>query len=783
MTTARVMTASALKFAIGIIVLFVFSSFVFNNYTFHHTPCSPRILRSVQRQGLTVASLLTLLSGTHRGAAEAVWCLIVPVTCLALGCLAVLGRSGSSQAGVSAYRGGVLDVLSDPLFFPTPVYPYPQLLGGMREGSPDAPPRGRELPRTPTVEHPLDTPDPRVLRERPSSVPAAARERPGPSRVRVGGSAEDAATQSDRPQAFSLSETPAGGFSPRMQAVERSVERVLEEQRVALDRMRRESVTIGDIQEVVEQAVAQRLADAGEAPPPVWRHRPSIAERIAEDSGYEERLPGVDLTTHDVEITSHLPKRVPDAPKMPEGLSKLALALRLELLWSWLESHREWIDSAQSAGNQLWSCIQRAVSDYVSCWLDRAETAAQAAFTLQRGLWDGGRAGVSATGWCTNSLIWLKAALDEDCIQEFSRITRGMVLNPFQRVCAIYVAVLLQWGFQNLDDVKAILLKIQRPSLFVEGKDGSTWHDELLRWKSLRLIYETILSSSLSAVTGAEGWKDVNPLLVVHSLRDVVNSCARICTHIEMQEVYRVCEQQRIFTSNPLLGSSEILLDALISLFRTSRSIKAYKRPATSKAHAATKETAPKGSAPEQAAKGAAVQDVAKQGGKTPSVPLTREQQSMQDRAKAGFASYHNRDFRSVSLDEVAKSRYKVAGWAAYHEQNRQLKGKGKGTVPPRYGKGSPPPVLPAVSQGVCRDFQQGRCQRGEHCRFAHTAQPAAAPIAPAPAPAPSKGAGKGAPPVCVFWQSWGTCNRQDCKFAHPPEKKGAGLHPAPPSN
>ena len=808
-------TASAFRIAILVICIsiFGFSLKPFYNHTIH-TPSSPRILGSLQRPCLTVVSLSTFLRGTHRGAAAVGWCIIaltVAASQLVLGCARTLWRlacrrscrSEDSAQTEESYRGGVSDVLSDAAFFPYQyTYNMPRLLGGMRAGSPDVPPRGRELPRTPTDEHPLaggalqspdprvETPDPRVMRvlqerERASSMPAP--ERPGPPRARV----EDAALQVDRAQRFELSETPAGGFgTPPAQwpDLDRDVRRVLNEQQALqaeVSRLRRESVTPGDIQAMIGSLLAQQ-AGVGGAAAPAWRHRPSIAERVQEDDQYQERLPGVSLTEAPSAVESYLPKRVPETPQL-SGLSKLPLAQRLELLWLWLEKTRNWVDASQSSGPQLWKCMSHAFGDYVSCWIDRAETPEQASFTLEKGLWKGGPAGESAAGWCSNSFVWLHAALDEESAQEFDLITRGQNLNPFQRACAVYIAPLLRHGFQDLQDVKSVVLKIQRPALFLEGKDGSTWHAELLRWKSLRQIYELTMSASLGeqVASTAEGWKDVNPLWVVHSLREVVEKCASMCNVIEIQAVLDTCKNQRIFSTNPLPGSGDVLADSLIALFSTSRTIKAYKKPA--KAHAATRELAPKEQAPKATPK-----DAPKDAGKAsppqhvPTVPLTREQQSLQDRAKAGFAAYHNRDFRSVTNEEVAKSRFQVAGWAAYHDQNRQ-KGKGKGKGPPRYGCGAPAPVLPHVPQaaavpGVCRDFQRGQCQRGQNCRFSHNAQPAA-PIAPPPAPAHSKGAGKGAPPVCLFWQAWGTCNRADCKFAHPPEKKGAGLHSAPPSN
>ena len=101
------------------------------------------------------------------------------------------------------------------------------------------------------------------------------------------------------------------------------------------------------------------------------------------------------LTEAPSAVESYLPKRVPETPQL-SGLSKLPLAQRLELLWLWLEKTRNWVDASQSSGPQLWKCMSHAFGDYVSCWIDRAETPEQASFTLEKGLWNGGPAGESA---------------------------------------------------------------------------------------------------------------------------------------------------------------------------------------------------------------------------------------------------------------------------------------------------------------------------------------------------------------------------------------------------
>ena len=719
-----------------------------------------------------------------------------------------------------SWRGGLAEVLSDDSFFAFgDSYGMPRLRGGMRPPE-DAPARGREIPRTPAGRDFLgETPDPRAMREmrRPSSVPA------GPTRVRIDTPAVEAEQEEEaEPRRLRLPETPAGGFSPRLAGVERDFRRIIDEQQAEVLRLRRLSEAqqaqseaqqaqlqqlqgallasrpgddVRSLQALVDRAVQQQVAAlAPVAAAPVFRHRQSIMERIAEDPSHDERVPDVTIThapaadASDDEVVSYLRQRNPEAPAMPKDLQGKSLAYCLERLWGWLDSEmRPWMDSAQSSGPELWKCVTHSFGDWISCYIDRAETPEQALFTLAR-VWNGGRAGSKFAKWCSGSIVWLQAALDEESLKTLTRLERGVTLTPYQRVVAIFIAPLVRYGFKNLDDVRSIVYKLQRPVAYIENKDGAEWHDELCRWHSLRLIYETIMSSALDDVTGSEGWKDVNPLWITHSLRSVVDEACKVCTAVEQSGLLKVCDQQQTHTSNPLPGASDVLFSTLTSLFNSSKSILSYKKKA--RGLVAAKE-------PPKDSSNTGSKAAPKESPKAPLVPLTPAQQSLQDRAKQGFAAHHNRDPKSVTVEEVAKSKYNIAGWAAYQDQLRnnraQAKGQGRGKGPPR-GTWHPVPQLPAPQQAavpanLCRDFQRGACTRGAHCRFSHDAAapaPVAAPIAPAPTRGGKGGDGKGAGSSqsdCVFWVAFGTCNNESrCVFQHRPEKRAAGGHGAPPA-
>ena len=696
---------------------------------------------------------------------------------------------------------GLSDALSDESIFASgDAYGMPRIRGGMRPNE-DEPARGREIPRTPAD----------GSQRRPSSVPVGPTRVPvGPTRVPI-----DTPEEAARPP-LRLAETPAGGFSPRLAGVERDFRRLIDEQQEELLRLRRQSAAqearlqdlqnaqqqppSAALQSLVDRAVQQQVAAfAPAAAAPSFRHRQSIAERIEEDPLHGERIPGVAIThaplpgVEDGEVTSYLRQRNPEVPPMPKELRGKPLAVCLELLWHWLDSQvRPWMDGAQSSGPDLWRCITHSLGDWLSCYIDRAETPEQATFTLAR-VWTAGRAGPKFDKWCSGATVWVQAALDEESLKTLTRLERGVTLTPYQRLVAHFIAPLVRYGFKNLDDVRSIVYKLQRPVAYIENKDGAEWHDELCRWHSLRLIYETIMSRSLTDFTGSEGWKDVNPLWITHSLRTVVDEACKVCTAVESSQLLKVCDQQQTHTSNPLPGASDVLFSALTSLFNSSKSILNYKRKA--KGLVAAKE-------PPKDSSHTGSKAPPEESPKAPLVPLTPAQQSLQDRAKQGFAAHFNRDPKSVTVEEVAKSKYNVAGWAAYQDQLRnnrsQAKGQGRGKGPPR-GTWHSAPQLPAqppasAQAPACRDFQRGACTRGADCRFAHitaTPAPIAAPAAPPPSKGGKGGYGKGAGTSqndCAFWVAFGTCNHgSNCVYQHRPEKRnaggGQGAPPASPFN
>lgn len=715
---------------------------------------------------------------------------------------------------------------------PAPIAP-PKAKAPQVAGLPRVELRGEVSPPVPVLRLPVVTPVPEVGGDLPLPPAQGGRrdsladETPAVDRQRgYGGPAIAGARdlQGDSPRLSAAVIAQMQALQDQLEADQRRNTMLIEQQMFDADAHRQ------DIANLVAEALRKEraLQAAVDIPAPTGpaprRYRPSIAEREAEDSGYQETMPGIAITEGEVAITHNIRSRPAEFVSMPSGIQGKPLHAVLELLDQWFRDQEASFGTNTSAGDAIWAVVQHSVTDWYESWVERAETDDQSEWGLDK-LWPGGHAAVNLSTWCATVYDALRKTLDAPCTAEHQLMTFGLSLNGFQRVCSVFCVALTTYGVKSIVDLRQLVLKVNRPRTYIENVDWGECHLALRKWQSHIRIIEYMLPRTLLEQDELRP----NQTLITMSLREVCQLVIAATLPWEHDTLHSRYKSLGVKHLTPVEGANDKIAHTLLDLFRKVKSSVSWKggqkkdkpKETPKVAHAAKDGSSKAKNA--LAAKGGAAKDGAPP--KTPTPKLTPEAQRTTDHAKAGFAAYHLKAVKDVKLDDIVASKYGLAGWAAYHQANKTPKttsppvskwggggggkgggkggkggGKGGGGAGAWWkasggkGKGAKNGAPPGYSGEICRLFQRGACQYGDNCKFDHVQAPpqgnwTQAPawsVPPAPAwtvgPVPQGYAaqgtgGKGAITGghCPYWRAFGQCPYGDNCWngTHDPNLRG----------
>ena len=163
----------------------------------------------------------------------------------------------------------------------------------------------------------------------------------------------------------------------------------------------------------------------------------------------------------------------------PPNLEKIAdvstksLTERLIILEKWIQKLKAWIENTTENGEIIFEMLIQSADTYCHHWLlESGNPVRGRSFGLEAIACEGDH--VPWRQYLTRAYSRIYPSLSQDLITEHLEDVAECSLNAFQKVCAVLIAAMTNYGVKNLDEQKKLVSSLYRPVDWLTGKiDGA----------------------------------------------------------------------------------------------------------------------------------------------------------------------------------------------------------------------------------------------------------------------------------------------------------------------